>query len=119
MPRSDLKRIVLWGVLLSAILNSAGQILFKAARSSHPEASLPSLFLFPETWIGFLVYGLSALCWLWVLARAPLSFAYPVLALTFPLVVGLSAVVFAEPVSSLRWAGVGVIVVGVSMLAKT
>lgn len=119
MLRSYPQRAALWGVLLSVVLNSAGQILFKAARSTHPEASLFSLFLFPETWIGFLVYGLSALCWLWVLSRTQLSFAYPALALTFPIVVGLSAIIFAEPVSSLRWAGVSVIVVGVSMLAKT
>ena len=52
--------------------------------------------------------------------RGPkLSLAYPILSLTFPIVLGLSAVFFAETITPLRWAGVGVIVVGVSLLART
>ena len=49
-----------------------------------------------ETWLGFMLYGLSGVCWLWVLSPAQLSFAYPVLALSFPIVVALSAVLFGE-----------------------
>jgi drug/metabolite transporter (DMT)-like permease len=110
---------VLGGVLFSVVLNAAGQLLFKAARASQPDASVLHLFLHPETWYGFLIYGLSAICWLWVLARAQLSLAYPILSLTFPIVLGLSALFFAEVISPLRWAGVGVIVFGVSLLART
>jgi len=106
------------GVLLSAALNAIGQILFKAA-AAHPKASLFSLFLRVETWGGLVVYGLSAVCWLWVLSRAPLSLAYPILSLTFPIVVGLSAFFFSESILPMRWAGVGLIVVGVSLLART
>ena len=116
---SNPHRVVLGGVLLSVALNAAGQVLFKAARSAQPDASLFTLFLHPETWAGFIIYGLSAVCWLWVLARAPLSLAYPILALTFPIVVGLSALIFAESISPMRWLGVGVIVIGVSLLART
>ncbi len=78
-----------------------------------------SVFFYYQTWIGIVLYGLSALCWLWVLARAHLSFAYPILALTFPIVVGLSAVFFGESVPLIRWIGVSVIVMGVSLLART
>ena len=116
---SDSQRAALWGVLLSVALNATGQILFKAARSAQPDASLLSLFLQLETWVGLIIYGLSAVCWLWVLSRAQLSFAYPILSLSFPIVVGLSAIFFAESISPMRWAGVGVIVVGVSLLART
>jgi len=110
---------ILAGVLLSVVLNAAGQLLFKAARSAQPEAPVFHLFLYPAVWGGVLIYGLSALCWLWVLARAHLSLAYPILSLTFPIVLGLSALLFAEVITPLRWAGVGVIVVGVSLLART
>ncbi len=113
------QKTILTGILLSVFLNAAGQILFKAARSIQPDAPLTALFLHPETWLGFAVYGLSALVWLWVLTKAQLSYAYPLLALTFPLVVALSAFFFAESVSLLRWVGVGVIVLGVSLLART
>jgi drug/metabolite transporter (DMT)-like permease len=110
---------VLGGVLFSVLLNAIGQLLFKAARVAQPDASVLRLFLHPETWGGFVIYGVSAVCWLWVLARAQLSLAYPILSLTFPIVLGLSAFLFAEAISPLRWAGVGVIVIGVSLLART
>lgn len=113
------QRAVIAGVLLSVALNAAGQTLFKAARLAQPEATLWILLLRFETWAGFLIYGLSAVCWLWVLARAQLSFAYPILALTFPVVVALSVIIFGEFISPLRWLGVGVIVVGVSLLARS
>ena len=119
MRHQNPRRTVLGGVLFSVALNAAGQILFKAARVAQPDASVPALFLHPETWAGLLIYGLSAISWLWVLARVQLSLAYPILSLTFPIVLGLSAVLFAEAITPLRWAGVGVIVVGVSLLART
>ena len=122
MILSDLdssKRRALIVLLLSVLLNATGQVMFKSARLNHPEANLSEIFFYYETWLGFILYGLSAVCWLWVLSRAQLSFAYPVLALSFPIVVALSAVLFGEFISPLRWAGVAVIVLGVSLLAKT
>jgi multidrug transporter EmrE-like cation transporter len=116
---SDPQRLALLVVLASAVLNAVGQLLFKAARSAQPDASLIAVFLHSQTWAGFIVYGLSAVCWLWVLSRVQLSFAYPILALTFPIVVGLSAIFFSESITVVRWAGVVVIMVGVSLLART
>jgi drug/metabolite transporter (DMT)-like permease len=115
----DTKRAALAVVLVSVALNAMGQLLFKAARAAQPEAPLLALFTEPLTWIGFIVYGLSAVCWLWVLSRVQLSLAYPCLSLTFPIVVACSAALFGESVSLERWAGVGVIVLGVSLLART
>jgi drug/metabolite transporter (DMT)-like permease len=109
-----------WALLLSSvILNAIGQIFFKAARVAHPDATMVELFFFLETWAGFVLYGLSAVCWLWVLSRAQLSFAYPVLSLSFPIVVGLSVIFFSEFVTPIRWLGVGIIVFGVSLLARS
>ncbi len=119
MPRSDVKLEVLQLVFLCVALNAVAQILFKAARVAQPDASLLSLFYHVETWGGFIIYGLSAVCWLWVLSRAQLSIAYPLLALTFPIVVGLSAILFSVSVSYMRWFGVGVVVIGVSLLPRT
>ena len=119
MSKRRERTILLGGVILSALLNATGQIFFKAAQSMHSDASLLSLFAQPEVWGGLIVYGLSSVCWLWVLARAPLSFAYPILSLTFPIVVGVSAIYFAELILPLRWMGVGLIMLGVSFLART
>ncbi len=118
-PTGNHQRAVLGAVLLSVALNAAGQVLFKSAYASQPEASLFMILPRLEIWGGFIVYGLSVICWLWVLSRAQLSFAYPILSLAFPIVVGLSAVFFSESISAMRWTGVGLIVVGVSFLSRT
>lgn len=119
MPRMHSQRAVLWGVLICVALNAGSQVLFKAVRAAHPDAAMFSLFLQLGIWAGFILCGLSAMCWLWVLSRAQLSFAYPMLSLTFPIVVALSVVLFSEAIVPMRWAGVGVIVIGVSLLART
>ncbi len=82
-------------------------------------ARLMKFVLNPGVWAGLILYGISAICWLWVLSRVQLSYAYPVLALSFPLVVGGSYLFFGEGVSLMRWGGVGVIMLGVSLLART
>ena len=106
-------------VLLCVMLNAIGQVLFKIARSAQPDGSILSMFFQGETWAAFVIYGSSAVCWLWILSRTELSLAYPLLSLTLPIVVGLSALLFAEAISMMRWAGVGVIMVGVSLLSRT
>jgi undecaprenyl phosphate-alpha-L-ara4N flippase subunit ArnE len=118
-PTALSRRVVLAVLLGSVALNTVGQLLFKAARLASPDTSMLGILLRPETWAALVFYGLSAVSWLWVLARAQLSFAYPVLALSFPLVVAASAVIYGEPVSPLHWLGVGVIFLGVSLLART
>ncbi len=106
-------------LLFSVILNAGGQVFFKAERSGCPNCNLISILSHGETWIGFLLYGLSAICWLWVLSRVQLSFAYPLLSLSFPIVVVLSVIYFAEVITPIRWIGVSLIVIGVSLLART
>lgn len=106
-------------LLISVAFNAIGQILFKGARMAQLDAPIYELFLRPQIWIGLFFYALSAVSWLWVLSRAQLSYAYPVLALSFPIVVGLSAILFNESISTVNWAGVALIVVGVSLLART
>ena len=106
-------------LFLSVVFNAGGQLLFKQARIATPDASLIELFLEIYIWMGLALYGLSSVSWLWVLSRVQLSFAYPVLALSFPLVVGLSAVLFGEMVTPTQWAGVGLVIVGVSFMSRT
>jgi multidrug transporter EmrE-like cation transporter len=113
------RKILVSAVIGSALLNAAGQILFKTARSVDREAALLSVFGQVETWAGLAVYGASSVCWLWVLSRAPLSFAYPILALTFPIVVAASAFLFSEAILPLRWMGVAMVMFGVALLART
>ena len=117
--RFNLKKASIIVLLFSVMLNAGGQVFFKLERSSCPECNLLAIMSHVDTWAGFILYGLSAVCWLWVLSRAQLSFAYPLLSLSFPIVVILSTIFFAEVISPVRWIGVGLIVIGVSLISRT
>jgi multidrug transporter EmrE-like cation transporter len=58
-----------------------------------------------------------ALTWILILNKYELSWAYPFMSLTFPLVVFASAVLFQEQLSWLKVIGVSLIVVGVALQA--
>jgi len=72
----------------------------------------------PALLIGFLCYGLAAVVWLVVLSRFDLSFAYPFLALTYVLVPLAAKIFLHEEIPLGRWAGIGIIVLGIIVLAR-
>ena len=57
----------------------------------------------------------AALCWMLALNRLPLSHAYPFMALSFVLVLLLSALLFGEPLTTLKVVGALLICVGVGL----
>lgn len=68
---------------------------------------------------GLAFFGVNAILWLAVLSREKLSFAYPLVAFAYIVTVLLAKFVLHEQVPFLRWAGLGVIVVGILMIAKS
>jgi multidrug transporter EmrE-like cation transporter len=82
-------------------------------------SSLKALFSSPVVWVGLALFGLSAVVWLFALSRASLSFAYPFAALGYVIIVAFSMLVLHENVPPLRWAGVGLIVAGIVLVAQT
>lgn len=68
---------------------------------------------------GLLLYGLGALSWIAVLRRLDLSFAYPFLALNFVLITLTSQFALGETVPLSRWIGVGVICIGIVLVARS
>jgi drug/metabolite transporter (DMT)-like permease len=81
--------------------------------------SLKALAGSPIVWLGLVLFGLSAIVWLVVLSRATLSFAYPFASLSYVLILVLGHFVLDEPVTSLRLAGVGLIIAGVVLVGQT
>jgi multidrug transporter EmrE-like cation transporter len=66
-----------------------------------------------------MLFGVSAVFWLVVLSRVPLSVAYPFVGLSYIAIVVGARVLLGEHVPLLRWAGVvvvaaGIVIVGVS-----
>ena len=124
-------RTMLIGLILtSVVLAGFAQITLKTGVNHVTEASgggelhmnadnLRSLLASPIVWGGLVLFGLSAIVWLFALSRASLSFAYPFAALTYVLILLADRFVLHEDIPVLRWAGVFFIVAGIVLVAQT
>jgi len=103
-------------------LGVAGQLLLKrgvVASSLTPNiGSVLSTVFSPLVFTGLLLYGISAIIWLFVLQRFPLSVAYPSLALMYVVVVILSFFLLKEPLTFYKISGILLIVLGVYLLFR-
>lgn len=110
-------------LLIPAILlSTTGELLFKlgmnrigsfAFSKNGLQEILPRVIFNPFIILGFLGFGLGAVFWLAVLSRVPLSLAYPILALSYFVVVVEAWLFLHERVTWKRMLGVTIIVVGV------
>jgi drug/metabolite transporter (DMT)-like permease len=113
-------------LLIPAILSSTtGQLFLKMGMNQvrslafTPDgivAALPSVVLNPFIWIGFLGWIGGTVFWLGVISRAPLSLAYPILAMSYFVVVMESWLFLGEQVTLQKIIGVAVIVSGVILV---
>ena len=116
--------ILICGVLLNAL----AQLGLKAAtRVSGPliagdagvwQRALEVLVV-PSFWYAMLAYGLSVIVWVVGLSRVPVSQAYPLLSLGYVINIGLAWWLLGEVPNVQRVAGIGVIVLGVVMVARS
>lgn len=106
---------VLAGLVLTPLLISAGQILFKltSARTGAVDfAGLAALLVDPYLIAAFAIYGFGTIVWIYVLKSVPLTVAYPFMALTFCAVPLLAWWLLGEQLS-LRYAlGAALIIAG-------
>jgi multidrug transporter EmrE-like cation transporter len=68
---------------------------------------------------GFLLYGLGAVIWLFVLAKLDVSIAYPFVALGFLLTMALGCLVFGEALTVRKVMGTLVVAFGIYLVATT
>jgi drug/metabolite transporter (DMT)-like permease len=115
-------------LLCGVLLNAFAQLWLKAAtRVSGPlladDAGLMSramqLVAVPSLWYALTAYGLSVVVWIVGLSRVPVSQAYPMLSLGYVLNIGLAWWLFGEIPNAQRVIGVGVIVAGVVLVARS
>jgi drug/metabolite transporter (DMT)-like permease len=123
-----LKYLVLGLILLDVALNVAGQLTLKYGMSKFGNFSLslstlPPIFLqaafSPYILLGLLCYGLGFLVWLIVLAKAEVSYAYPLISLGYVFTAILARLMFGEAVSVTRMAGILVTCLGVFLIARS
>ena len=115
-------------VLVSVVAMSGSQLLLKKGLLQvggypHDLAELGSFFLKAYT-NGYVISAailtiVTALAWIIALSKAELSRIYPFMALSYVLVAVFSMVIFKEDVSPLRWAGIGVICLGVLLVSRS
>lgn len=122
-------RLADFGVLTCGVLlNAFAQLWLKAAtRVSGPLVASDTgvlsramqLLTVPSLWYALTAYGLSVVVWIVGLSRVPVSQAYPLLSLGYVLNIGLAWWLFGEVPNAQRVIGVGVIVAGVVLVARS
>ena len=73
----------------------------------------------PSLWFALSAYGLSVVVWLVGLSRVPVSQAYPLLSMGYVINVGLAWWLLGEVPNAQRVLGIGVIVAGVVLVARS
>ena len=122
-------RVADFGVLsCGVLLNALAQLGLKAATQVTgpliaPEGNLWSrgltLITVPSLWFALAAYGLSVVVWLVGLSRVPVSQAYPLLSMGYVINVGLAWWLLGEVPNLQRVLGIGVIVAGVVLVARS
>lgn len=116
--------LVLTGVLLNAI----AQLLLKAGAGSlaglelRPANALliaGRLVVSVPIIAGLACYALSVVLWIFALVRVEVSVAYPMLSLGYVVNAVAAWWLFGENLSGARLAGIGVILVGVWLVARS
>ncbi len=114
-------------VLLVAVgLAALGQLTLKhgmTTAQTHARQSSRSLVWAAATspWIlgGLAIFAVSAVAWLLVLSRVPLSVAYPFNALGYLVILTSSVVVLHERASVWTWLGTALVVSGLLVVVLT
>jgi drug/metabolite transporter (DMT)-like permease len=112
-------------ILISVGFATLGQFTLKSAMNHvtrHQEgthsavSTLMNAAREPRLWAGLALFGISAVFWLVVLSKVPLSFAYPFVGLSYIVIVLVARVVLHEHVPALRWLGVAVVAIGIAIV---
>jgi len=112
-------------MVLVVTLMVGGQILFKLAANNLKDAEVSvqgirQFLLEPFLWPALVIYGLATVLWIAVLRNAQLSFAYPILIATSIILVSfLGGLFFQEHFSPMKLAGIGIIMVGLVIMAAS
>lgn len=115
-------------VMVGVLLNAAAQLLLKAGTNSVGTFAFSVENVFPMGWRlatephilgGLTCYGISVVVWIMALSRVEVSIAYPMLSVGYVVNAIAAWYLFGEAVSLTRLAGIGIIIVGVYVVARS
>ena len=115
-------------LLTGVLLNAAAQLLLKAGtnvmgiitltRDNWPD-TLARMATQGYFVTGVIFYGVSLIVWILGLSRVPVSIAYPMLSLGYVINAIAAHYLFGEAVTVTRWLGIGFIILGVWLVARS
>ena len=115
-------------LLTGVLLNAAAQLLLKAGTNRLGVITLTADGWSATLWqmaieshfiAGIACYVISVLVWVLGLSRVPVSIAYPLLSLGYVVNAIAAHYLLGEAVTAQRWLGIGFIIVGVYLVARS
>jgi multidrug transporter EmrE-like cation transporter len=115
-------------IFTGVLLNALGQLLLKAGANAVGRfefvadnlVPVATRFAFePHILTGVVCYAVSLVVWVMGLSRIEVSVAYPLLSLGYVINAAAAWYLFGESLTVMRVAGIGLIVVGVSFIARS
>ena len=115
-------------VLTGVLLNAFAQLLLKAGTNvvGHFEFQLDNLIPIgmkiafqPYILGGMACYAVSLVVWIMALSRVPVSIAYPMLSIGYVVNAVVAYFWFGEPLVAQKLLGLGFIVIGVVLVARS
>ena len=115
-------------VLLAVLINAGAQLLLKAGTNRVGEFAYSldnvvpiglKVATSPHIVGGIACYVVSVIIWILALSRVPVSIAYPMLSIGYIVNAVAAWVLFGESVTTQKLLGIGFIIVGVWLVAKS
>lgn len=115
-------------VLTGVLLNAVAQLALKASVSDTGIISLDFQSLLSSAgslasniwlWLGLICYAISVVVWILALSRVDVSIAYPMLSIGYIVNAVAAWHLFDEPMNIGKVVGIGIIIVGVYILARS
>ena len=115
-------------VLTGVLLNAAAQLLLKAGTNRIGEFAFSldnvvpiglKVATSPFVMGGLACYAVSVVVWIMALSRVPVSVAYPMLSIGYIVNAVAAWLLFGESLAAQKLVGIGFIVVGVWLVARS
>ena len=115
-------------IINGVLLNAVGQLALKASVHGMGaivvtmDTLLPVAWRLarqPWLWLGLSCYGVSVAVWILALSRVDVTIAYPMLSIGYVVSAIAAWMLFGEALSGGRLTGIGIIMVGVCILARS
>lgn len=121
--------LISWTLIFTGVfLNAVAQLLLKAGTNAVGHFHFTAENVIPVGWQmatqpyilgGMVCYAVSLVVWIMALSRVEVSIAYPMLSVGYVLNAIAAWYFFGEAVSVTRLIGIGVIIIGVYIVARS